>query len=245
MGWTRAAGFWVVVVAVALCVAQPASASGFKRLFDGKTLRGWETPDLTYWSIEDGAITGKITAEHPLTANQYLVWREAMGDFELKLKFRMTGTPGINGGFQFRSRLLPGHDMAGYQMDNNLDTPWLCRLYEEHGRDTLAFRGKKATIAADGANVQSDIPDAGGAPWFSLGQWHEYHLICQGTHLTLYVNGRHAAEVLDGDEQRHTLTGLLGLQLHSGPPTTVQFKDILLRKLGSRDKPSAPRAPKL
>ncbi len=38
-------------------------APGFVPLFDGKTLKGWKAADMTWWSIEDGAITGKITKE--------------------------------------------------------------------------------------------------------------------------------------------------------------------------------------
>jgi sucrose-6-phosphate hydrolase SacC (GH32 family) len=232
----------LAVVATGAPSAAAEEVDGFKPLFDGKTLEGWESPDMSYWSVENGAITGKITPEHPLKVNQYLVWREPMGDFELKMKFRMFGSPGINSGFQFRSRLLPGHDMAGYQMDNNLDTPWLARLYEEHGRDTLAYRGKKAAIDADGNSSQTDIPDAGGPAWFRLERWHEYHLVCRGSHLILHVNGRLAAEALDGDTKQRALSGLLGLQLHSGPPTTVQFKNIRLRRLAPGDKLSRPTA---
>jgi sucrose-6-phosphate hydrolase SacC (GH32 family) len=206
-------------------------ADGFRPLFDGKTLAGWKARDMSYWSVEDGAITAKITPEHPLKVNQYLVWRDAMDDFELKLTFRITGSPGTNSGFQFRSRLLPDGDMAGYQMDNNRDTPWLARLYEEHGRDTLAFRGKQTLIDRDGKQTQSDLPEAGGAPWFQLDRWHEYHLICQGPHLVLKVDGRLAAEVIDEDAKHYAPSGLLGLQLHSGPPMTVQFKNIRLKTL--------------
>ena len=222
------------------CVAGVQAQNGFVPLFDGKTLNGWESPDLSCWSVQDGAITGKITAEHPIKSNQYLVWHEPMSDFELKLQFRMFGSPGINSGFQFRSRLLPGHDMAGYQMDNNLDTPWLCRLYEEHGRETLAYRGTKADISADGAIRHADIRTAAGYPWFRLEEWHEYHLIAQGTHLALFVNGKLAAEVVDGDAKRAVLNGLLGLQLHTGPVSTVQFKNICLRTLAPGDAPSVP-----
>jgi len=38
-----------------------------------------------------------------------------------------------------------------------------------------------------------------------------------------------AAEVIDDDPQQQDFTGILGLQLHTGPPTTVQFKDITLK----------------
>ncbi len=235
----------------ALCIALTMAAGGtshlaaappepgFVPLFDGKTLNGWETPDMSCWSVQDGAITGRITPEHPIKSNQYLVWHEPMGDFELKLQFRMFGSHGINSGFQFRSRIIPGHDLAGYQMDNNLDTPWLCRLYEEHGRETLAFRGKRADIDPTGSSRLSDISDAGGTPWFRLEDWHEYHLIAQGTHLSLFVNGKPAAEVLDGDAQRAAISGVLGLQLHTGPPTTVQFRNIRLRTLKPGAKPTA------
>ena len=242
-GYPRLVTLVVATLALKIGICGAAAAEDqdlFKPIFDGKTLEGWQSPEMSYWSVENGAITGRITKEHPLKANQYLVWREPMGDFELKMKFRMFGSPGINSGFQFRSRLLPGHDMAGYQMDNNLDTPWLARLYEEHGRETLAFRGKKAVLSADGNSAQSDIPDAGGFAWFQLQRWHEYHLVGQGPHLILYVNGRLAAEVLDGDKKHRALSGLLGLQLHAGPPTTVQFKDIRLRTLAQGDTLSRP-----
>jgi hypothetical protein len=109
-----------------------APASEFESIFDGRSLAGWETPDLSYWSVEEGAITGRITREHPCATNQYLVWTGGeLADFELKLTSRLYGEGGINGGFQFRSRLLPDHDAGGYQMDNNLKTPWLARLYDE------------------------------------------------------------------------------------------------------------------
>jgi len=220
-------------------IAAAGDDDGFKSLFDGKTLEGWKAADMSYWSVEDGAITGKITKEHPLNRNLYLVWQGGeLADFELKMMYRMSGSPGINGGFQFRSRLLPNNDIAGYQMDNNLNTDWLCRLYEEHGRDTLAMRGQKAVISPDGRISRSRIPGAEGPAKFKLEEWHEYHLICQGSHLTLKVNGELVAEALDDDAKRQAFSGILGLQLHSGPPTTVQFKDIRLKVL----KPAATRS---
>ena len=229
-----------LLVSAALLAGQavaPVDESGFVPLFNGENLDGWETPDPSYWSIEDGAITAKITAEHPCAVNQYLVYeKEELGDFELKLSFRMNGwptpeLPHINGGFQFRSKVIEGHDVAGYQVDNNLATDWLVRLYDEHGRHTLAWRGENTTITDKGELVVEPIEAARGPADFKLEEWHEYHLICQGPKITLKVNGKLMAEVTDNDPKQQEFTGVLALQLHSGPPMTVQFRDVRVKKL--------------
>jgi len=118
-------------------------ADGFEPIFDGRTLNGWQGQDMSFWSIQDGAITGTISQEHAPQLNQYLIWQGGMlDDFELKLTFRMrsTNSPAVNGGFQFRSRRLPNGDVAGYQVDNNYLQPWKARLYDEFGRHDLACK---------------------------------------------------------------------------------------------------------
>jgi hypothetical protein len=224
----------LLLAAASLRAAEP--EEGFVSIFDGKTLDGWKAADMSYWSVEDGAITGKITKEHPLKENLYLIWQGGeLADFELKLKSRVFGSKDINNGFQFRSKELPNHDVTGYQVDNNLDTDWLVRLYDEHGRHDLALRGQRTVYDESGTAKQIELPEAKGAPWFQLEKWHEYHLICEGPRLTLKVDGRIAAEVIDNDPSQRDLSGILGLQLHTGPPTTVQFKDIRLKIIKSRD----------
>lgn len=133
----------LTLLAAAFVDSAAETAPEFKAIFDGQTLEGWRAADMSFWSAEDGAITARITPAHPLKTNLYLIWQGGeLGDFELKLKHRVFGSPGINCGFQFRSRELPDHDVAGYQVDNNLDTDWLVRPYDEHGRHTLAWRGQ-------------------------------------------------------------------------------------------------------
>lgn len=217
-----------------------ADADGFEPIFDGRSLAGWEPGDPSYWSVEDGAIVGRITREHPCNTNQYLVWKGGeLADFELKVQSRLNGEGGINNGFQFRSRVLPDHDVCGYQMDNNLQTPWLVRLYDEFGRHDLALRGQRTVFDEQG--TRTTTPLAAEAPaWFKLEDWHEYHLICVGPKLTLRVNGRLAAEVEDYDRRRQDLQGILALQLHSGPPTLVQFRNVRLKILKPAVMPAAP-----
>jgi len=58
------------VLAVAAAPA-PSDDAGFRPIFDGKSLAGWETVDPSYWSVADGAITATITKDHPLVENRY------------------------------------------------------------------------------------------------------------------------------------------------------------------------------
>jgi sucrose-6-phosphate hydrolase SacC (GH32 family) len=222
----------LALAAPVLATAAGGEEEGFRPIFDGQTLDGWKAADMSFWTIEDGALTAKITPEHPLPANLYLIWQGGeLADFELKLQHRFFGSPKLNCGFQFRSRELPNHDILGYQMDNNLDTPWLVRLYEEHGRHTLAWRGERTVIDEQGKQTNEPIADAQGPAAFKLEDWCEYHLTCVGRKLTLEVNGKLMAEVTDNDPLHFAAQGILGLQLHTGSPTVAQFKDIRLKIL--------------
>src|SRR4051812_26933684 len=75
--------------------APPAAAStqpdadGFIPMFDGKTLDGWKAPDMSFWRVEDDAITGEVTADHKPKENVFLTWQGGEAkDFEMKFRFR-------------------------------------------------------------------------------------------------------------------------------------------------------------
>ena len=101
-----------------LFAATPAVAAetedGFRSLFDGKTLKGWDG-NTELWTVQDGVITGQTTKEKPTKGNTFLIWRDgALGDFELRLQFRIVGG---NSGIQYRSREVSKWVVAGYQAD--------------------------------------------------------------------------------------------------------------------------------
>lgn len=220
------------ILATGAASAADGGGEGYQAIFDGKSLAGWQAADMSFWSVEDGAITAKITPEHPLPTNLYLIWQGGeLADFELKLKHRLFGSPKLNCGFQFRSRELPNHDLLGYQVDNNLDTPWQVRLYEEHGRHTLAWLGERTQIDAQGQMTKQSLAETEGPGDFKLEDWCEYHLTCVGPKLSLRVNDELVAEVIDNDPQYQASQGILALQLHTGAPTVAQFKDIRLKVL--------------
>src|SRR5688500_5963347 len=106
------------LLALALTPSRSAGEARFRRIFDGRTLKGWSSPDMSYWSVEDGAITARSSEAHPCTKNQFLVWQGGeIGDFELRLKFRIQGDRTANSGIQVRSSIQPDGHAVGYQAD--------------------------------------------------------------------------------------------------------------------------------
>jgi hypothetical protein len=225
---------WLLVCCFAcVSIAQSADEAGFEPIFDGKTLRGWKAPDMSYWSIENGAITARATKQHPVTRNQFLVWQLGeLDDFELTLKYRIDGTPAANSGVQFRSRMAPEGHAIGYQADIDAGGQWAGALYDEHGRGMLAKRGQKTVIEPDGKKTSTSIGDSDTLMAnINKDDWNEYHIKALGNTITLSINGKVTAQVVDHDTKNKDRSGVLALQLHAGPPMTVQFKDIHLKRL--------------
>ena len=73
---------------------------GFRTIFNGEKLTGWDGNDK-FWTVEEGAITGQTTKENPTNGNTFIIWREGeLDDFVLRLDYRIIGG---NSGIQYRS----------------------------------------------------------------------------------------------------------------------------------------------
>jgi uncharacterized protein (TIGR03067 family) len=216
--------------------------AGFHALFNGTDLTGWNGhPAL--WSVKDGAITGVTTADPKLTHNTFLVWTEGTtGDFELRLSYRIVNG---NSGIQYRSKVMEqgafGPIVGGYQADIEAGKTYSGILYEERGRGILALRGEKVVLKADPADPKKLRKEVVG----SLGKsediqakiknedWNDYVIIAQGNHLQQFINGVQTVDVTDEQETAAAKSGVLALQIHVGPPMTVQFKNIRLKEFSS------------
>src|SRR6185295_7226305 len=97
----RIALILVSTAALTLCgVVAAAGEEGFKPIFDGKTLQGWDG-NPKFWRVEEGTIVGQTTPQNPTPGNTFLVWRNGeLDDFELRLEYRLHGG---NSGVQVRS----------------------------------------------------------------------------------------------------------------------------------------------
>jgi len=78
---------------------------GWMQIFDGRTLKGWDgSPEV--WHVEDGAIVGESSPEHP-SGTTNIIWRGGeLANFELKAEIKLEGS-GANGGIQYRSLNVP------------------------------------------------------------------------------------------------------------------------------------------
>jgi hypothetical protein len=230
----------IVLLSVLGLVASAAVAQedGFKPIFDGKTLNGWKAPEMKYWSVKEGAITGRSTQQNPVKSNQFLVWQLGdVDDFELKLKYRISGTPAANSGIQIRSRVDESGHAAGYQADIDLAGRYAGALYDERGRGMLATRGQKTVIGSDSKMAHSPLGDADALmTGIKKDDWNDYHIIARGNRIILEVNGQVTAEVIDNDKGQREMSGVLALQLHAGPPMTIQFKDIQMKRTKLEDR---------
>lgn len=226
------------VVPIILCLftaltAEPVRADEFQKIFDGESLKGWKALNMSYWSVRDGAITGQSTPENPCKANQFMAWQGGdVADFELKLKFRVKGNGG-NSGVQFRSVLRPDGLAVGYQADIFQSGGYLGGVCDEihtrKGPELLSANGKKTVIDENGKRTATSLGQV--ATMKPSGEWNEYRITAKGQQIILEINGVKSTELIDQEKGHFDLSGFLGLQLRSGEPMTVQFKDIYLRKL--------------
>ena len=216
----------------------PGDEPGFQPIFDGKTLAGWEG-DPKYWRVEDGSLVGEITPETIIKSNTFIIWRGgAPKDFELKADYRIT--PRGNSGINYRSVVVPDpvtpankFAMRGYQADidgqNTLHRPELRGEgppIPGHARPgDPRHRRPQADRAFDrrrpGGAGQNRSPATG----------TRYHLIVRGNVLMHILNGHLMCVVIDDDAPNRTFEGLIGVQVHVGPPMKVEYRNFRLKNL--------------
>ena len=218
---------------------------GFTALFDGKTLNGWEG-DPAYYKMQDGILTAGSDKEIP--QNTYLILKEPYADFELRYRYRWATTTG-NSGIQFRSGIAEGHyALAGMQA--NL-TPIIDRterfgmLYEELGdRAEMVLLGQRAVITrraagrgGQGRIVRTVLATTNPRERIIASirphpEWNEVVLIAHGNRMIHAINGLVAFDATDNDPLGRK-DGLIGIQVHSGQPMTLQIRDMHIKRLSA------------
>ncbi|MGC6457558.1 MAG: PVC-type heme-binding CxxCH protein [Akkermansiaceae bacterium] len=212
-----------------------------RSLFDGKTLNQWEgAPGI--WRVEDGAITASIKDGERLRRNEFLYWKGEVADFELSLEYKITGGPTANSGIQIRSTKDASGHAAGYQCDLDDGKLWLGRIYDEHGRALIAERGALTKISTDGKRQSLPFsPPASLQRFAKAGDWNHYLIRAVGNRIEIHINDIHFTTLDDVQVGQADLSGLLGVQLHSGAgPAKIQFRNINLTTFDPQPEVAAP-----
>lgn len=220
---------------------------GFVSMFQEGTLDGWEG-DTTYWTMQGDILVGEIGPnQEPLINNTFLIWEEGeVDDFVLKSDFKISreGNSGIN----YRSERLqdPPFALKGYQADIDGQHHYTGQNYEERVRTTLAYRGQRTEIGESTADapgesqnnawtnlkiVDSVATDEELANSIQANQWNEIKIIAEGNKLSHYINGLLVSEVIDNDTQHRKDKGLIGVQVHVGPPMKVEYRKMQIKVL--------------
>jgi hypothetical protein len=161
------------------------AAHGWKLLFDGKDLEGWQPystskpPATGDWSVADGAILC------PGSSPGWLATNDSYANFELKLQFR--GSEKVNSGVFIRSEKEGAPNKTGYEVQI-----W---GYQPAGYNTGSLVDSLKAAPAK----------------FLDGQWNDYNIKAVGDHFVVTLNGK---TILDAHDSKHT-EGLIGLQCNA------------------------------
>jgi putative membrane-bound dehydrogenase-like protein len=175
-----------------------ATPDNAKDFFNGKDLTGWDG-DPKLWKVENGEIVGKSPG---IKRNEFLKSQMVAENFRLKIKVKLVPNK-ENSGIQFRSEALPDGEMKGPQAD--VGAGWWGKLYEESGRGLLSKKSGESFVKVD--------------------DWNEYEILAVGSKVRTWINGNLCVDL---DDPKISRRGIFGLQIHSGGPMEVRFKDLRL-----------------
>ncbi len=196
-----------------------------RSLFDGETLAGWEGHAYWFRIEDDSIVAGRL--EEKIPHNQFLCTTEVYDDFELRLEVKLQGE-GNNAGVQFRSKRVPNStEVSGFQMDigRAWDRSVWGAIYDESRR--------KKMLAEPTPEVNEKIVTEG---------WTKMRLLCQGPRIQIFVNDVQTVDYTEADDSIPRV-GVIGLQIHSGPPTEAWYRNIRILSLPPSDAASSASVP--
>ncbi|MDA9963071.1 DUF1080 domain-containing protein [Opitutales bacterium] len=207
----------------------------FIKIFDGKTLDGWEAmPAKTApaWTVEDGMIVG-----NGAKARSYIVYQnKEVADLELKFAYRFPGKG--NSGVSIRAIVDPTgkRGFQSYHADiGHLGIgPQVLGAWDFHTpgrREHRCFRGERLVIDANDKPTLTKIKGAVTKDDINKNGWNKVHVMVKGNQFKFSINGKPASEFTEYLPQGKRLKrGMIQFQLHD-PGMFVHFKDMYLKVL--------------
>ncbi len=186
---------------------------GFQALFDGKSFQEEWEGNTEWFRVEEGAIVAG-SLEKPIPHNEFLCTKKRFENFELRLEVKLRGQ-GNNAGVQFRTERIPNNtEVSGYQADvgNAFKRSVWGALYDESRRKKMLAEGPAESVAK----------------WTKEGDWNELFVIANDANIKIFLNGNQTIDYVEADPMI-AKTGIIGLQIHSGPPTEALYRNIRIK----------------
>jgi hypothetical protein len=122
--------------------------------------------------------------------------------------------------------------MRGYQCDTDGKNNYTGNNYEEKGRLFLAVRGQVTHLTGTRTPiVLSTLGENNELAKLISSDWNSVHVIVRGNVLVHSINGRLMSITIDDDAANRTLKGLIGFQVHVGPPMKVEYRGWRIKNL--------------
>ena len=187
---------------------------GFRTLFDGTSFdEEWEG-NREWFRVADGIIIAG-SLEKTIPHNEFLCTKKHFENFELRLEVKLRGE-GNNAGVQFRTERIPNNtEVSGYQADvgNAFKRSVWGALYDESRRKKMLAEGPAESVAK----------------WTKEGDWNELFIVASGSKIKLFLNGNQTIDYVEEDASI-AKRGIIGLQIHSGPPTEALYRNIRIKE---------------
>ncbi|MER5461473.1 ThuA domain-containing protein [Streptomyces sp. NPDC002668] len=182
--------------------------TGYRPIFNGKTMDGWKQAGPGKFGVVDGELRSE--------GGMGMLWYQAkeLKSYSLKLDWKMAGddNSGVFVGF-------PASDDPWSAVNNGYEVQ--IDATDAADRTTGAVYGfKSADIKARDRVLRPP------------GQWNSYEIRVQGERLQIFLNGVKINDFTNTDPVRSLKDGYIGVQNH-GADDQVSFRDIQLRELPS------------
>ena len=185
---------------------------GFVMILGKGHTDGWRLDENM--KIDEEGVLHAGTMEGNIPKTLYASHNKVLYNFEMRAQVKKQGPEKTNGGFQFRSEVKENGQMAGYQAD--MGHKYWGRLYDQsRGRGLLGQHEKDVDLKKD----------------INWDDWNDYRVVAKGPHIQIYINGKLFTDYTEKDEKFIESKGVIGVQMHGGPPSIRYYRNIRIKEL--------------
>ena len=191
----------IIVMMVSSC------GTGQKKLFDGKSLEGWECkpPELaSHWKVKEGKI---LHGENPDEKGSILWTTDEYTDYELELDYQALTD-------DYDSGVFPRGEGTQVQIgiSRSLQRDMTACIYAPKD-DQGAYPGQTDKVSE----------------FHRPGEWNHLRIIVTGQRIQTFLNGE---PFVDYESVTMNEKGPVGLQLHPNVHMAMQFRNITIKETG-------------